>query len=185
MLFDLLSDYQIIDLCMSLILDHRYQAVLALSCTCQRFSRICRPLLRIEYTRLLEEPPTHMDGPVHSWYDSTGLLHRDGDLPAVTGGSCTASYCGQTIRLTLHEWFQHGQHHRDHDRPAVIFYDDDMQPVCQAWYAHGKEWREESHKSLLEIRKGVHLHRDGHHSSWYSLIYRMTPFRVSKWTTSS
>jgi hypothetical protein len=50
-----------------------------------------------------------------------GLLHRDGDLPAVE------IYNGSRM------WYQRGTLHRDHDLPAVVW-----ASGTQQWYQHGK-----------------------------------------------
>jgi len=52
-------------------------------------------------------PFKHENGDAY-WYNDSGELHRDGDLPTII-------YASKSM-----EWFQHFLLHRDNDRPAVI-----------------------------------------------------------------
>ena len=55
------------------------------------------------------------------WY-KTGLLHREGDLPAITynnGGK---------------EWYKFGKRHRDGNEPAIIYCNGRLE-----WYKNGKK----------------------------------------------
>lgn len=73
-------------------------------------------------------------------YYMNGVLHRDGDLPAVLKEYPSGAY-----------WVQHGLLHRDGDKPAVI------ENICSKWYRYGS--RELTDDDLIQL--------DGAHLEWF------------------
>ncbi len=73
----------------------------------------------------LDDVPFTTLGGNKYWYHY-GLLHRDGDLPAI-----------EEINQGQTAWYQYGRLHRDDDKPALIYGDG-----SQYWYRHGKLHRD-------------------------------------------
>ena len=70
------------------------------------------------------------------WLDQDGLLHRDGNLPAIEG---------KTQQL----WFIHGKLHRL-DGPAVIYRDPKhLKNTIEEWFMDG-EWHRENGPAYIE-----------------------------------
>jgi hypothetical protein len=77
------------------------------------------------------------------WYRD-GILHRDGDAPAVIHGNGDVEYVQRSRLHREHDrpavvyangdrmWFLNGVLHRDHDAPAIVY----MSGTC-VWYRHG------------------------------------------------
>lgn len=67
-----------------------------------------------------------------------GRLHRDGDLPAVD-----MQPKGPRVNDRLQEWYQDGLLHRDDDKPARVTW------WTQEWYRHGKRHRDEGKPAIV------------------------------------
>ena len=105
------SDYTINDLLQVMIQSGHYSDVLNFMCTCQRIFRLGQSLLKQEYQRLVYQPPTISFSSTdetcsQEWHDLQGCLHRDGDLHAKI-----------EFNGNVKSWYQHGQLHRNKDRP--------------------------------------------------------------------
>jgi hypothetical protein len=88
-----------------------------------------------------------LDG-TEGWYKN-GVLHRNGDLPAVIYPSGTT------------EWFKNGVKHRDNGMPAIIWGNGNME-----WYVNGRLERDGGLPAVVCVSgtkkwyKGGLLHRD-------------------------
>jgi hypothetical protein len=97
---------------------------------------------------------------LEKWYIH-GVLHRDGDLPAI--------HCSSVRGTKYAFWFKGGVRHRDGDLPASI--EEDCHVFIETWYKDGQIYREGGkptivHKLRGEIvaefwHRGNQLHRDG------------------------
>jgi hypothetical protein len=90
--------------------------------------------------------------PKHQWtLKSTGILHRDYNLPAVEWNEDG----------TRKEWWHDGKLHRDGDAPAF------ESEVCKIWYVHGKIHRDGDRPAIVcangdrEFWVNGERHRDG------------------------
>lgn len=96
-------------------------------------------------------------------WEKDGLLHRDGDEPAVihTDGTREWWVSGQlhrnsdkpaVTRTDGHlEWWVHGQRRRDGDKPAIVESDGSLH-----WFVHNKRVRATG-------RGPITIYADGHH----------------------
>ncbi len=80
----------------------------------------------------LDDVPFTTLGGNKYWYHY-GLLHRDGDLPAI-----------EEINQGQTAWYQYGRLHRDDDKPALIYGDG-----SQYWYRHGKLHRDNGKPAMI------------------------------------
>lgn len=71
------------------------------------------------------------------YVNDDGLLHRDGDLPAVinTDGS--------------QHWFRNGRRHRDNDQPAAIYTSESFYNGSQYWYINGELHRDNNQPAVI------------------------------------
>jgi len=83
--------------------------------------------------------PALVHGKHKEWYVD-GLLHREGDKPAVV------------IDGVAERWYKHGKSHRDGDKPAHIAEN------YQEWWVDGKRHRDGDLPAII----------DGNRMSWYS-----------------
>lgn len=67
---------------------------------------------------------------VHSWYRD-GILHRDGDKPAMI-------YYSSDGKVLHRIWMKNGKRHRGEDKPAEIVFNGNL----LTWYKHGRKHRE-------------------------------------------
>jgi len=110
---------------------------------------------RYVYRICLHIQPHSCDGPAiinngdQFWYKE-GVLHRDGDQPAVIYANGDQ------------EWFKEGNRNREGDRPAIIFADGDHE-----WWKEGKLHRDGDQPAVIgangnqEWWKEGKWHRDG------------------------
>ena len=133
-LFQSVDDPVIQQICSVMIQQERYHDLSLLFRTNKRFKNACQGLLKKEYERLRDQPPTttHTHG-TRRWLDTKGLLHRAFDLPA------------EIDRDGAMGWYQHGDPHREHDRPAFIFADG-----TKEWWYHGEHHREYDRPAFIE-----------------------------------
>ena len=94
------------------------------------------------------------------WYQH-GLLHREGDQPAIVHADGTLEWYikGQRHREQdqpawigadgTREWYQHDQHHRDGDRPAIIRVNG-----TQEWYVKNQHHRENDQPAIIDVYGG-------------------------------
>ena len=150
-LFQNVDEFIIQKICTNMIQDQRYYDLHLLLRTNSVFKRACQGLMRQEYQRLKDQPPTEIDHfGTRRWRDSEGKIHRDGDFPAVIDA---------TGPMT---WFQHGQIHREGDRPARIGADG-----TRMWWKNGEVHRDNDRPAIMQSdgiqiwRSHGRIHRDG------------------------
>jgi hypothetical protein len=92
-------------------------------------------------------PDIFIKDDIQIWLDNDGIVHRDGDLPAIIWADETQ------------EWYKHGKLHRDNDKPAIVYANGD-----QEWWKNGKKYEPEVSKitdDLLSMQYvNNHLHSE-------------------------
>jgi hypothetical protein len=117
------------------------------------------------YLHCLGDQPAELwENGTEFWYRG-GLVHRDGDLPAVTwyGKEDTirrAMVRGSAIdfhpaeipkpHIRSQSWYQNGERHRDGDRPAEVCANGD-----KYWYQHGELHRDGGKPAKIAV-SGLH-----------------------------
>jgi hypothetical protein len=120
-----------------------------------------------------DDEPAFVSGNRREWYWN-GLLHRDGDLPAVV------------IEGTAERWYRYGKSHRDGDLPAHIaenyqewnkdgniHREGDLPAIidgtCSSWYKNNRLHRDGDLPAVLDVQADMYMwfknglrHRDGY-----------------------
>jgi hypothetical protein len=76
------------------------------------------------------------------WYQYS-MRHRDGDLPAIVNHE-----------LKTYEWYKYGKRHRDGDKPAIII----LQKSSETWYYNGMIHRDGDLPAVIYVN---------YYTGWY------------------
>lgn len=98
------------------------------------------------------EPAYISVGGNQSWYKN-GVLHREGDLPAVISTSNRQAHYSNSCSK---EWYKDGHLHRDGDLPAV-----ECISGMRSWYKDGKKHRDGDLAAVIHDKNNQYWYKDG------------------------
>ena len=75
---------------------------------------VAKRVITVEYGKTVER-----------WYNNDGVLHRDGDLPAVI-------WYYENREKSCESWYKDDKLHRDGDKPTVVNYPKKQEPIVSA-----------------------------------------------------
>jgi len=106
------------------------------------------------WNRLKEQAPITTEFGTKLWYNKSGELHRENDMPAVISSTGDK------------HWWKNGKRHRDNDLPAVIYLDG-----YNEWYKNGKVHRDNDMPAII----GKYAFK-----AWYKNGNKLTGFALLK-----